>query len=694
MKKPLQHLTTSISLIILLVVQVTSAQWTPTAAVQYRENISTFCSARNGTLFAGTTDKGVIRSMDNGKTWTIKSAGLPINYYVYSMVSLDSVIIVTGLNGSLYRSIDQGDNWNSSDSGISDSTVIRCFMIQNKQIYTGTSKGLYLSDNYGLSWNLLTTIGLPANADVTALAVWKNVFLAAVKDSGLYILPNRKKCESIQPELEALGRSISDISINGESVYINSYEYLFPVSIDSGDTWSWKFYEDMVYRGPNGPVTCPLPFGDQLLIGTSEGLYITANNSSNWQAINCVVQSNKISVITSNNGRLIVSTDREISFSDDSGKVWNRVNTGLWPCNITAITANGEYLFALTEYGDLFRSRDQGMIWNQSDSGLPVITNLGLNDSCIFGASWYGRVFRSKDNGASWENVSPLIPALKDLKASNNCVIISGTSMKRSDPPVYISKDNGTSWVPSFSIQNASIMSNGNLLGNGQGFISLSTDTGLSWHDIKVGETWISRSILLNKCILVSMQDGTIYRSTDNGTSWNIFNNGLPPNTTITLFYFLNSTILAATPNGIFASTENDSAWRSLNYNLKPGTSIISLSADAANLYAATPTDGIWRMPFSSTTIPRHSTIPKHSQATVFTSGTNVSVYFSLSILDIVKIDIIDLKGQKIGTIINCQLGSGTHTLNWKTDHLSNGHYFITIQTKNFFSVKPINIVQ
>jgi photosystem II stability/assembly factor-like uncharacterized protein len=103
-------------------------------------------------LFAGTKKNGVYRSVDSGKNWSSSNNGLPPEPEVRMLVAGNKNIIVLLTSGLLFYSSDNGDGWKPVTIPNNGSSVAALCAFGNK-IFVGTSVGLYESADDGNSWS-------------------------------------------------------------------------------------------------------------------------------------------------------------------------------------------------------------------------------------------------------------------------------------------------------------------------------------------------------------------------------------------------------------------------------------------------------------------------------------------------------------------------------------------------------------
>ncbi|MDP2386544.1 MAG: hypothetical protein Q8M29_09245 [Bacteroidota bacterium] len=223
------------------------AQWAP---IKGTNKSSVLCMASTGSeLFAGTMDKGILSSIDNGITWKLSNKGLQkgkcnnieaivakkegvfsvgcsgifsstdngatwkegnINYttlLIQSIASKGSMMIVGGYGDGIFISKDNGKTWKKSNNGLTDKFVTSVAFGENA-IFAGTNKGgFFISTDNGESW-VTSNTGLPVAKSVKSLYVVGNTIYAGTDGGGVNIF-------STAPE--------------GDGVY---------VSTDNGATWA------------------------------------------------------------------------------------------------------------------------------------------------------------------------------------------------------------------------------------------------------------------------------------------------------------------------------------------------------------------------------------------------------------------------------------------------------------------------
>jgi len=109
-------------------------------------------------LFAGTKDRGVFLSTDNGTSWTAVNNGLTGND-VSSLAAYNGNLFAgTGIGVSL--STNNGTTWNAINTGLPKDTIdttlytksIFFLAVHDTMVFAGTEDGVFCTTNNGTSW--------------------------------------------------------------------------------------------------------------------------------------------------------------------------------------------------------------------------------------------------------------------------------------------------------------------------------------------------------------------------------------------------------------------------------------------------------------------------------------------------------------------------------------------------------------
>ncbi|MGD9380247.1 MAG: T9SS type A sorting domain-containing protein [candidate division WOR-3 bacterium] len=387
----------------------------------------------------------------------------------------------------------------------------------------------------------------------------------------------------------------------------------------------------------------------------------------------------------------------------DGGTTWNPCAGFPQGTMVTySLLIDNDTIYAATyPHGDVFKSIDGGNSWTPT-AELPGVTAVrGMeclqNGDILVGTSPYNmqmrnRIFRTTDKGLSWtvtaalQNVNPC----KTIYQTANGAVFTGGWGIDSDVIIYRSTDNGLNWDSitvvaepqcEWSVDAFFEASPGSLyvsgwhpalrVGEGGGFVYLSTDNGLTWNMCSK----VIRGDSSHNCrvydmvddaygrLYIGMQpayDSVVYRTTDGGTTWQ-------------------------STGGL------DGAFECL----------CLLRASDGTIYAGTTPNGdVFK--FSPTAV-RESRTKTHGfiDLEVYPNPCIgfASIRFSLPSSSQATLSIFDASGRKMNAIMNGKRAAGQYRIGWNLqtgsgDVLPDGVYFCQLKTESEVRICKIVVIK
>ena len=520
-------------------------------------------------------------------------------------VATESSSTLSTIKGGIYRTINNGASWDYV--GLSDCGAVACigdtvFAREIINVNNQSIEKLYRSIDNGNSWSLVYD-----NFFGWKIIIDSQMNLYTTTNSDVYLSKdggyNWQKLNTPWGSTHILSFLIYKknifIGTDGMGVYQSS---------DEGNTWNGGGTTHISYLvGSNDNV---------FAAAGSDGLFRSSDLGKSW--INISIENHtSVGSITEYNNSVLARVDSllypypsHIFRTTDNGLTWNLVgdpgSSGPIFCN-----SNG-YLFSYDLFGGnqndfILRSSDYGANWmHPSLRDNWVLTFLSTTQEEFFIGTLGNSIFRTSDNGNSYVQVdngitnTKIITAIQTTKGD----IFVGTD----GDGIFHSTDDGNSW---YSVNNElginkhiySIVvgNNGDLLAAcnpdsiNKGFVYRSTDNGESWQSLlSVNSNIYTICADSSKNIFAGAYYGNFYRSTDDGNNWNLITTF--PNTANlrALLIAPDGTIFAGTdyPGGLWRSTNNGDNWEQLGFT---DISVTSFILDkASNIWLGTFGNGIY----------------------------------------------------------------------------------------------------
>ncbi len=352
-----------------------------------------------------------------------------------------------------------------------------------------------------------------------------------------------------------------------------------------------------------------------------------------------------------------------------------------------------------------------------------------------------GKIFRTTDNGVSFEHLNSgmNVGFIWSLLVSNNGTIYAGT-----EQGLFYSNNNGSTWqlssVIGSDVRAIAKDNSGNLFAGLFGVgIFKSTNNGSSWSLVNNGLTSLAvHSIVVTPTneIFVGTFGGGVYSSNDGGNTWNLKPIGY--NFVWALACDSNGNLYAGTyGNGVYRSIDNGNSWiKSVSY---PANYVYALSIDGnGNLYASSWEAGVFAtnttsnnwQPIGLGGFGVSSVMVNNMNNSVFAGTSNGSVFklidspsgisgsielpntfsleqnypnpfnpsttieFSLANKEQVTLNIYNVLGELVETLINENLEAGNYKINFNGNNLTSGMYIYHIQAGSFSASKKMMLVK
>ncbi len=566
---------------------------------------------------------GVYQSTNAGISWTNKGLN---NVGSISKVLLDpnddNTIYVAAMgelfknspNRGVYKSTDNGSSWNkvlfvSDSTGIIDMVnhptnsnilyAVAWERIRRPQyrLYGGATSGIYKSMDAGNTWNELTN-GLPSAASEKgriSIAISQsnpNVLYARYADAIGNIKGVYKTNDGGDTWVEVNSSQLTNVGYHwwfsgiyvdpsDENVLYNA-DFVVQKSINGGNSWFSVFSGAHVDQHA-------LAFNTQnhneLLLGNDGGVYKSTDNGSSATKYDNlpITQFYKLYVDPQYQNKIYGGAQDNNTIRTTTGSTddWYAIygGDGFQPL---VDPNNTNVIYALSQYGNLVKSVDNGNNFTYATSGIAYSDRKNWNTPITFDPQnsqilYYGtqRLWKTTNAAASW---SPISPDLTNGSGGGNLTFGTITTIdvsKIDNNIIVVGTDDSNVWI--------------------------THDGGTNWNNISGGVP----NLWTTKCLLDRTDQNTIYvtfsgyryannashvfKSTDAGSSWIDIGNTLPDIPVNDIVKDSYGNLIIATDVGVFASNDEGVSWVPLDNNL-PTVPVTDLYIDEAQqyLYAAT----------------------------------------------------------------------------------------------------------
>ena len=247
--------------------------------------------------------------------------------------------IYCGTNKGLFRSNDDGTSWQPltySSAVVASLNVQAVTRLASGDIYAGTDARLYKSTDNGSTWSWINTI--PDNIPINdIIEKGSNIVVAygTFSAGGAYYSSDGGTTWNVATGLP--NHRMAHFLIDGTSLYLAGYLSVY-VSTDNGQSW--------VVSGTGWPTSFGSFFdvvksGNAFFAGdvTGNGMYGSYDGAVTWSRIDTMafLPFCQVFSVTEANNTIVASMDgtcnaggnTPIKMSNDTGHVWNTYMTGL-----------------------------------------------------------------------------------------------------------------------------------------------------------------------------------------------------------------------------------------------------------------------------------------------------------------------------------------------------------------------------
>lgn len=642
---------------------------------------------KSGQSWLGVSGNQIVKSENNGLSWQSVLTGIYFNGKLWKTPER----IFTLSSDTLYSSFDDGSTWEALklNTELSLSTqgdtltgmmysIQSLYVIGNRIILAGFTTipghftAIIYSDDNGQNWTL--TYHNQPSLQVTSIEFYMcSLYISSANgvfwlDADLNWVEINSGFNSTQPNVYKLFNFGDNLYASVLGLEDNLFKFDGVQWVSMGlDTWFGS-----------------LIFSNEKFYVTSGWKILSKELNGNWQELQVDVIATTTDPETLNETTVFSRNNNQLYRTTDSGENWEIVAV-----NAGNFAIKNEKLYLISE-GQLKHSADLGESWTNISNGIPqsylpkmsAVTE--VNGELFLGFSgtrarmhlppvWeQGGVYHSTDGGANWSIINSGLP-------------------REGNVPVPVTKLlSSQNFVIAQTIQGTYIFENG------------------AWRNILTGpiQTGNVISFIESKGSIIAQTSKGVFISTDKGVNWELHQNGLPFSTLS--WYSFSLFVYQGKPYIAFSETENilyelnSGEWsQSESIELPQGFNVRAFRSFGDALYCGTVENGIWRynpVPNSvkDSDAPSGFVLSQNYPNPVNLSlGLNsTKINYSVSDASKVKIQLFDINGREIQTLVDNFVNQGNYEVNIDLKELSSGIYFYRMYSNEGVQTKKITIIK
>jgi hypothetical protein len=368
---------------------------------------------------------------------------------------------------------------------------------------------------------------------------------------------------------------------------------------------------------------------------------------NNWQQVNGFANGEIVYTLLYKSGKIYAGTwGGKIYMSSNNGQTWSIINNGMNVYYIWSLQASGSFIFAATEQG-VFKFN--GTTWALTSLSGKDVHALATTSTAgtIYAGTWGFGVYKSTDYGTTW------------------------TAM-----------NNGLSYF--LTIQSLTVKGSAVFAGTVGGGVFKSINGGTNWTQIAVGNNMIWALGGTASAVFASSFGDGLYRSLDNGATWAKLTLNVPYVYAI-VNYSSTTVYVASYASGVFKSTDNGNTWTSLGMG-GLGVSSVVVNEDNENVMIGTKEGKIYFSNNSGLTDVDDNAMPStvelnQNYPNPFNPSTTIQ--FALPEAGRFTLKIYNIVGQEVATLVEGELNSGIHKVNFDASRLASGVYIYKLVGNN-----------
>jgi len=305
-------------------------------------------------LFCGMLNGGIARTAIGSPDWSFMNDGFPPIGVL--ALGIEGASLLAGSRGAgAYMLGPDGLSWSLSSTDLTNGTVLSLGQVQGR-MYAGMPNGLYQRESPSAPWASAGQM-LEGNA-VTCLAS-QNGFLFAGSPAGIFRSTVGESDWDILGNAGSIYNTMALMALD-TAIYAATNHGIFR-SFDNGVNWA-----AMPNSGSNNVRSFVLSQG-KLLAGAGNGILLYDPTDDAWEPTANSVSGSICYVLTRSDSILFAGTSVGVFASKNNENDWMPMNEGMGAAEIASMATFGQYLYAGTWGGGVWRRKLSDFITGVQD---------------------------------------------------------------------------------------------------------------------------------------------------------------------------------------------------------------------------------------------------------------------------------------------------------------------------------------
>ena len=587
----------------------------------------------------------------------------------------------TAFQSGVARTADGGQTWQDVEI-TSDNVLVYDFgAVGANRVLANTSSGLYVNEGEG-SWKPIQLPGVPPATRLDVLATDPSGMVATSFQGAVLTSADRgQSWTRVVPE-EA-GRIPRAVSSEGVLFQWGAPPEIVSISTDDGATWTEEYVSsDAVLR------VYAAPSSGETYAGTKGGLYRRDPEGTGWTLAG--LSDLPSTDILQGGDELFVATRNGFYRAAIGGGTtdWVPSNGGLNHAWISELAAGDEGTVYVGEFtGRVSTLTDDGAEWTEIGR-FEYVTALDVGpDGTVFvGSGPNADPLWRRETDGTWTPLPLPVFVVFALYVTDSSTVLAGH-----DEGISLSEDRGDTWetvtvLGAFGTNDLVKDEASETLYAGGGGVSRSLDGGRSWEFVGIpGESvravWARGDVLLAGIYGIGEPD-RVMRSADGGDTWQtVLQVGGPPAefaTRVGEVYVAVSTEVAG--RQLYRSVDEGATWEAFTEGLPEvpsGPGANALVASGGHLFVGTTSRGVHRTVSPVVGVQEDTPTVDALKVRSFPNPFTSMVTFSLAVRErgSVRVALYDLLGRKVSEYTEGPVPSGRQSIRLDVSDLRPGVY-------------------